>query len=365
MKISSLLLSSAAMLVAGSAFAADLPAKKAAPAAAAAPSMGCPAFGAGYFAIPGGETCIKIGGYVRSDNKYTANVARGTAPYSLSYKYILGFDAKSNSELGTVNGRVGLLDAGTGTVSTESAYVELGGFRAGYAPSYVDYNNAYNNSGLQYQPTGNGVIGYTMPMGASSVIVAAESASQTSSNNTTAYSASRPDLILAATTKMGDITMKGGLVSHEIVATTGSSQGFAALGRVDMVFGDAAIKLGAAYANGAVSYVDNVSTYGNNTAMNKLKDSNSDGTGLSVASMGTAALEYNINKNKDQVYAYTGSETGSNSTNSYAKTTYGVGFKYNVAKGMYVRPELYQTIESKDAAQTTTNYFYLRIRRDF
>ncbi len=362
MKTSSLLLSSAAILAVGSAFAADLPAKKAAPTATAA-ATGCPAFGPGYFAIPG-ETCIKIGGYVRSDNKYTANVARGTAPYSLGYKYILGFDTKSNSELGTVNGRIGMYDSGSG-VTTESAYVDLGGFRAGYAPSYVDFSNGYNNSGLQYQPTGNGVIGYTMPVGTTSISVAAESASQTSSNKTTTYSASRPDLILAATSKIGDVTLKGGLVSHEVVATTGSAQGFAALGRADLAFGDATVKLGAAYANGAVSYLDNPSSYVNNKAMNAMADSNSDGTGLSIASMATGALEYNINKNKDQVYAYAGSESGSNSTASYAKNTYGIGFKYNIAKGMYVRPETYQTVETKGATRTTTNYFYLRIRRDF
>ena len=64
MKITSLLLSSAAVLVAGSAFAADLPAKKAAPAAAV---VACPAFGAGFFQLPGSDTCIQLSGFVRYD----------------------------------------------------------------------------------------------------------------------------------------------------------------------------------------------------------------------------------------------------------------------------------------------------------
>ena len=67
MKITSLLLSSAAVLVAGSAFAADLPAKKAAPAAAV---VACPAFGAGFFQLPGSDTCIQFSGYVRYDATY-------------------------------------------------------------------------------------------------------------------------------------------------------------------------------------------------------------------------------------------------------------------------------------------------------
>jgi len=45
MKLSTLLLSSAALVVAGSSYAADLPAKKGAPAKAA---TGCPAFGVAF-----------------------------------------------------------------------------------------------------------------------------------------------------------------------------------------------------------------------------------------------------------------------------------------------------------------------------
>ena len=65
----SLLLGSAAALatVVG-AQAADLPSKKAAPATYV---KICDAYGAGFFYIPGSETCVKLGGYVRAQYDYT------------------------------------------------------------------------------------------------------------------------------------------------------------------------------------------------------------------------------------------------------------------------------------------------------
>jgi hypothetical protein len=65
----SLLLGSAAGLVAiAGASAADLPSKKAAPATYV---KICDAYGAGFFYIPGTETCVKLGGYTRYELQYT------------------------------------------------------------------------------------------------------------------------------------------------------------------------------------------------------------------------------------------------------------------------------------------------------
>ena len=65
----SLLLGTAAGIVAiASAQAADLPSKKAAPATYV---KICDAYGAGFFYIPGTETCVKLGGYTRYELQYT------------------------------------------------------------------------------------------------------------------------------------------------------------------------------------------------------------------------------------------------------------------------------------------------------
>ena len=57
-----LLGSGAALLTVAGAQAADLPTRKAAPVEYV---RVCDAYGAGFFFIPGTDTCLRIGGYVR------------------------------------------------------------------------------------------------------------------------------------------------------------------------------------------------------------------------------------------------------------------------------------------------------------
>jgi hypothetical protein len=74
--VKSLILSSAAGLLAmGGAQAADLPVK----AKAVEYVRICSLYGAGFFYIPGTDTCVKIGGYLRTD--LTVNGITGGAPY--------------------------------------------------------------------------------------------------------------------------------------------------------------------------------------------------------------------------------------------------------------------------------------------
>jgi len=382
MKFSSILLSSVTLLVAGVAYAADLPAKKAAP-AVAAPSGACPAYGAGFIAIPGTDSCLNINGYMRSDNKYTSNVARpAKSPYNFGYKFIARVDVRNNTEVGTVRSVIGLIavDGTTGTVPgstvmTESAYVDVGGFRAGAAPSPVDFDNAYNNSGVSYQPTQVALISYTGTVGATSFTLGAQAAENNNDAGLTTATAntqaSRPDLLIAATSKLGDaVTLKGGLVSHEVDGSvTGTAQGFAAIGRADIAFAPIKVIVGGAYANGANSYVDNAAGSAINGQFNsvmggKVKDSASDASNLATASDFYGAVEYSLGSHV--LYAFADSETGTQDTNSYKRSDYGIGFKYQAAKGLYIRPELYQKTENANAASDTiSNVFYLRIRRDF
>src|SRR5664279_2202611 len=67
--VKSLLLSSATGLAAvAGAQAADLPSRKAAPVEYV---KVCSAYGAGFFFIPGTDTCLRVGGYVRAEYQYT------------------------------------------------------------------------------------------------------------------------------------------------------------------------------------------------------------------------------------------------------------------------------------------------------
>ncbi|TNV16281.1 porin [Ochrobactrum teleogrylli] len=157
MNIKSLLLGSAAALVAASgAQAAD---------AIVAPEPEaveyvrvCDAYGAGYFYIPGTETCLRIHGYVRYDVKGGDNVYSGQdrEGWDKSARFALRTSTASETELGTLktftetrfnysssNSRRDGYYGGTAPIGEEAfggtssdvtlqfAYIELGGLKVG------------------------------------------------------------------------------------------------------------------------------------------------------------------------------------------------------------------------------------------
>ncbi len=177
--VKSLFLGSAAALVAGAgAQAADLPARKAAPVEYV---KVCDAYGAGFFFIPGTETCIKVGGRVRADfaasgrqSIYSGGTINGTTGalvntlsrattsqnvYGWEARGRVDLDARTQTPWGTVQAvaalrlarTTGILDnqgpnpgslAGTNTAAPnannasstlEAAYIRFAGFTFGAA----------------------------------------------------------------------------------------------------------------------------------------------------------------------------------------------------------------------------------------
>ncbi|MDO5894923.1 porin [Agrobacterium sp. Azo12] len=132
----------------------------------------CDAFGAGYFYIPGTETCLRIGGEVRFTVGFGEDVG-GPAPGGFSsdwYSATRGrvfFDTKTDSELGTIgtyirlqgnyNGNQQLPSSG---VSLEQAYITVGGLKVGKALTWWDdigingeldaFDNATNFNTVSY-----------------------------------------------------------------------------------------------------------------------------------------------------------------------------------------------------------------------
>ena len=144
MNIKSLLLGSAAALVAVSgARAADAVVYEPEPVEYV---KVCDAYGAGFFYIPGTETCLSISGYVWVQLGYTNQKLRGTPNYhqlaANSYNpYIrarVNFDARSDTEWGTLRSYIRVQSEWFSGVSADAnavvdqAFIELGGFRAGY-----------------------------------------------------------------------------------------------------------------------------------------------------------------------------------------------------------------------------------------
>jgi hypothetical protein len=100
----------------------------------------CDAFGTGYFYIPGTETCLKIGGYVRVQTDWTSV---GRDNWDSRTRALLNFDARTDTELGTLGSYIAVRawangDYATDALEIDEAYITLGGFKAGYMYNYFD-----------------------------------------------------------------------------------------------------------------------------------------------------------------------------------------------------------------------------------
>jgi hypothetical protein len=173
--VKSLLLGSAAGLLAvGGAQAADLPVK----AKAVEYVRICSLYGAGFFYIPGTDTCIKLGGYLRADVTYNGGIYdqpfwngegaiqdRYTNKYNDRSRLALTIDTRTATEYGVVrtfgqadfqfstfgsgsaignsasifgnaiNGQVNNDTIGNGYVAVEMAFVQFAGFTFGKSAS--------------------------------------------------------------------------------------------------------------------------------------------------------------------------------------------------------------------------------------
>ncbi len=348
MKLTSLLLSSAAVLVAGSAFAADLPAKKAAPAAAV---TACPAFGAGFFQLPGSDTCLQLGGFMN----YMATYSDEDQSLAQAGNLRLTLDARSNSEIGVIRGfgRIG-------NDGMERAYVQFGGLTVGKNASLADIagTNAWNygsnlgggsNVGATYAATMGAV---TLSLG---IADSANNNITTTTNGTTAtatYSSGTPDLLAGISAKTGPVDVKLVAVSHTAVDDTGETQGYAVVGRIGAsVGGGFGVALFGGISEAAADYTGNIYT-DTDGAGNNNTGTNIGGEITLAAGNGTLALA------ADQYTASLG-------TADATVTTYGISYAYNVAKGLAIEPELVYTSEDDDGTTTESTTVYLRIQRDF
>ncbi|WP_117195487.1 porin [Rhizobium terrae] len=119
----------------------------------------CDAFGTGYFYIPGTETCLKVGGYVRVEiqagqtgpiGSYGGSAGAGVFPvpaaageddyWDFTGRVQLDITAKSDTELGTLTsvaslrwnyGNNNIWTDNTNDASINEAYIQLGGFKIG------------------------------------------------------------------------------------------------------------------------------------------------------------------------------------------------------------------------------------------
>ncbi|RAI45449.1 porin [Rhodoplanes roseus] len=162
--VKSLLLGSAAGLVAvAGAQAADLPVK----AKPVEYVKVCSLYGAGFYYIPGTDTCIKIGGYVRAQYYYNGggqNVSQGVfwgatsgeqsranpADATLRTRAVMTMDTRTQTEWGTLRTYylMGFTDDnGTSSLYATRGFIQFAGFTFGKAQSFYDL---YSNPAVSY-----------------------------------------------------------------------------------------------------------------------------------------------------------------------------------------------------------------------
>jgi hypothetical protein len=185
--VKSLLLGSAAGLVAvAGAQAADLPVK----AKPVEYVKICSIYGAGFFYIPGTDTCIKIGGWVRAEyalgetgNSHAQFIAGGggrnnridSTDTRFRARTVISLDVRTQTEYGTVRAynRFGFTTdsttTSTGALYTERAFIQIAGFTFGKTQSYFDFVGGAVCYGCGYG-------GHLSQFGAGGTIVAAYSA---------------------------------------------------------------------------------------------------------------------------------------------------------------------------------------------
>ncbi|ANT49672.1 porin [Mesorhizobium amorphae] len=171
MNIKSLLLGSAAALIAVSGARAADAVVVAEPEPAEYVKI-CDVYGAGYFYIPGTETCLRIGGYVRYDASFgdggrvmdgTKRADREDGGINDAWNKNARFNLKTwtaqETELGTLKtytetrfnfGNTGSAsDAGNKTTTLNFAWIQLGGLRVGKDESVYDSFIGYAGNVVQ------------------------------------------------------------------------------------------------------------------------------------------------------------------------------------------------------------------------
>jgi len=146
MNMKTLLGTAAGLMVATGAYAADLPGD-AAPAAVDYVKV-CDAFGAGFFYIPGTDTCLDISGRVRGGISFKDTA---TTDFQLSFTNAarVQFDARSATDLGTLRtfAEFSMEDADRG-VKVNNAFIQLGYVTVGRQDDVADGDVLYGDNGF-------------------------------------------------------------------------------------------------------------------------------------------------------------------------------------------------------------------------
>ena len=154
MNMKTLLGTAAGLMVATGAYAADLPGD-AAPAAVDYVKV-CDAYGAGFFYIPGTETCLRIKGRVRASvayDNYGGKLNTKTDTVAMRADAYVGFDARTASDLGTIRSYFEVaIDDGTRNILATQAFIQVGYVTVGRQDEVADGDGLYGINDSTWAP---------------------------------------------------------------------------------------------------------------------------------------------------------------------------------------------------------------------
>jgi hypothetical protein len=320
MKLVSMLLGSAAglMTIAG-AHAADLPMRKAAPVAYV---KVCDAFGAGFFYIPGTDTCLKLGGRVRADygfstpqDLYSRGALDGTtgvktntlgtsrhavASYGFHTRGRVDIDARTPTAWGTVQTVASLrlsrdsgiykevgpaLSDNKASPTLEAAYIRFAGFTFGVAKDNFSFMPSTFYGAGHWGSFANGAkqLAYTAVLGGGlSATLAVQDMSDTTAKGVIAAGFGVPATTTYSYNNMpqinGRIDLDQGWGTASLMGAVGKAVGVDPLATYDtdktiyavgaglklnlpMIAKGDVLFLNAAYANGMTEYTTNWSSF--------------------------------------------------------------------------------------------------------
>lgn len=280
----------------------------------------CDAYGAGFFYIPGSDTCLKIGGYIFANYETgTSNTVRGVSgtgatrigtayggPFAPDQRNVnsgssfiragQSFDARTNTTYGLLRSFISYnvnmgTSAGNSAVTTvrlDGAYIQFAGLTAGRAPTAFGFyaSDLFDvNFGQVSDAVNTNLIAYTAAFG-NGVTATLSLEDPTTSNNFTTSSNNNaasfrrngftfnygalnaPDVVanIDVTQAWGEARL--GAVAHQVYGSTlspATKWGYAVEGTVllnvpQLGTGDQ-IGLTAAYGEGANSYVNGGGQY--------------------------------------------------------------------------------------------------------
>ncbi|WP_428651411.1 porin [Roseibium sp.] len=303
MKLKSLMLAAASAAAATTAQAADLP---------VAPEpvdyvRVCDAYGARFYYIPGTETCLRVGGRVRTqfvvnnvmdDGNWANRDQDGYSWLSRGYLYL---DARTATEFGTLRAYTSIYATnvnGANSVTLDNAYIQWGGLTAGYTGSNFNIYTGQTFMGVvtrDWSDVTTNQIAYTAAFGNGfSATVALEDRSNREVGN---YGGTRsPDVVaaLAISQGWGGAKIAGAL--HQVypdAATNrtntwgGEEDNFGwAIGagvnfNLPMINSGSNVYFQGFYADGALSYIGNGIT-GVNGVSDYTQDDTNSGYSLSA-----------------------------------------------------------------------------------